>query len=45
MEEKKKKFITPNVEIVDFSGDDIVTASVYGDTPEWYLEETDGDEF
>ena len=46
MEEKKKKYITPLIEIVDFSGDDIITASLYGDRSDWYLdEETDGEDF
>ena len=45
MVEKKKKYLAPIIEFVDFSGDDILTTRVYEDQQDWYNDETDGDEF
>ena len=45
MEEKKKKFISPEIEITKFSGEDIITVSVGQDQEYWYEDGTDGDEF
>ena len=43
MEEKKKKFISPEVELIKFTGEDIITVSVVQDKPSWYLDEEDPD--
>ena len=47
MEEKKKKFISPEIEITKFSGEDIITVSVGEDTDNWYYyeDDPDGDSF
>ena len=35
MEEKKKKFIVPEAELIDFTNDDIITTSVGTDQLQW----------
>ena len=35
MDDKKKKFIVPEAEILDFASDDILTTS--GDAGEWWM--------
>lgn len=41
--EEKKKFISPEIEIIKFSGEDIITVSVFQDNANWYLDENDPD--
>ena len=45
MEEKKKKFVIPQSELVDFANDDIITASVAEDNDDWGNNNVDVDIF
>ncbi len=43
MDDKKKKFIVPEAEVLDFATDDIITLSAgdtanWGDGGEWWME-------
>ena len=42
MDDRKKKFIKPECEIVNFTEDDIITAS---DGANWYIIAPDGEDF
>lgn len=43
MKDKKKKFVEPVAEVIDFTNDDIITGS--GDTPEGFLKDGETEEW
>ena len=43
MDDKRKKFLTPNAEVVDFSNEDIITLSGATETANWYESQSNGD--
>lgn len=45
MDDKKKKFVSPEAIIVDFSNEDIITASEATDTLKWGEGTVDGTDF
>lgn len=45
MDDKKKKFVVPEAEIIDFSEEDIITASVGTDAVKWGDGTIDGFDF
>ena len=45
MDDKKKKFVVPEAEIVSFQEEDIITASDAEDTLNWYTGGGDNDDF
>lgn len=46
MEDKKKVFVIPVADITNFSGEDIITMSVYDDSANWWEDpDGDGDDF
>lgn len=42
MDDKKKKFVVPEVEVINFENDDIITLS-NGTDGDWWLSDSDGE--
>ena len=45
MDDKKKKFVLPEADVVDFSNEDIITASILDANNANWLEDPDGETF
>lgn len=43
MDDKKKKFIIPDANVIDFSSEDIITLSGGTETVNWYESQDNGD--